>query len=343
MKTLFAAVAAAPLLMACASAGALDHPEHAHAESSNVLIINGERIIVRDGEHVVRIIETKLSDDTHGEVEFDFDFEFDGLVWSDEDAEAFEDEMSRLAVSVSDALIAHDGVRIEINTDELEERIELIVEQAERHAERAERHRERAERHAERQAERAQRHAERQAERQARHAERLARHIERQARDAERNAFAISFDANAMASAGLAAAEHGLEAGILALDRTLERGWREEDGERIPLTREERRELRDAREEMQDGLAEIREERRDHEREARARTDRQSREHSNSTYHRRDGDRDVRVIERDGETRVWVNGRELRGAEKETWLEAWRNSEQFNELDGPPTPPRPRR
>ena len=158
------------------------------------------------------------------------------------------------------------------------------------------------------------------------------------ARDSERHALSISIDADSIAQAGLMAAETGLETGLAAIERTLERGWKTEDGERVPLTRQDREELREAREEIEESLNDLREERADWREERQARA-------PHHTHHYED--RQVRIIERDGETRVWVNGRELTGAEKETWLDAWRNSEQAQELEGgpgaPPPPPLPPR
>ncbi|WP_421859794.1 hypothetical protein [Oceanicaulis sp.] len=329
-----AAVAAAPLLVACASAGAAQ-TRYAEADErhGHVLVVNGQRVIIRDGAHAVRVIETAL--DGAGDTSISLDLDIDVDRWDEDEIDAFTEEMEALSETLvehfaegSDFHIQLD--RLNFDEDEMQARIEVLVEDAERQAMRAERHAERAAERAERDAERMIRRAEQRAERTARRAEERARH-------AERHALSISIDAEAIAQAGLAAAEHGLEAGLRAIDRTLERGWKTEDGVRVPLTAEDRRELRDAREELEDSLAEMRDERADwrHERH-------QSASRHEHTYE----DRQVRIIERDGETRVWVNGRELVGAEKETWLDAWRNSEQAQGLAGAPdvpTPPSPPR
>jgi flagellar biosynthesis GTPase FlhF len=329
-----AAVAAAPLLVACASAGAAQ-TRYADADErhGHVLVVNGQRVIIRDGAHAVRVIETAL--DGAGDTSISLDLDIDVDRWDEDEIDAFTEEME----AFSETLVEHfaEGSdfhiqldRLNFDEDEMQARIEVLVEDAERQAMRAERHAERAAERAERDAERMIRRAEQRAERSARRAEERARH-------AERHALSISIDAEAIAQAGLAAAEHGLEAGLRAIDRTLERGWKTEDGVRVPLTAEDRRELRDAREELEDSLSEMRDERADwrHERH-------QSALRHEHTYE----DRQVRIIERDGETRVWVNGRELVGAEKETWLDAWRSSEQAHGLEGgpdipaPPSPPR---
>ncbi len=332
-----AAVTVAPLLVACASAGAATEYARDDDRHQNVLIVNGERIIVRDGAHAIHIIEDALEDGDEASLTLDFDF--DAHSWSDEDLARFEAEMEELGESLSamfsegsDFQIAID--RLDFDEDALEARIEVLVEEAERRADRAERLAERAMERAERDAER----AERDAERQARRAEHQARRAAERALETERHAISISIDADSIAQAGLMAAETGLQSGLAAIERTLERGWKTEDGERVPLTREDREDLREAREELRESLAELREERADWHEERRAHAPRH-------THHYED--RQVRIIERDGETRVWVNGRELTGAEKETWLDAWRNSEQAQELEGgpntPPPPPLPPR
>ncbi len=325
-----AAITAAPLLVACASAGAATDYAARDDGHKNVLIINGERVIVRDGAHAIHIIEDALEDGDGASLSLDFDF--DAHSWSDEDLDAFESEMEELGESLSamfsegsDFQIAID--RLDLDEDALQARIEVMVQESERRAERVQRR-----------AERAAARAERDAERHARRAERQARRAVERARDSERHALSISIDADTIAQAGLMAAETGLETGLAAIERTLERGWKTEDGERVPLTRQDREELREAREEIEESLNDLREERADWREERQARA-------PHHTHHYED--RQVRIIERDGETRVWVNGRELTGAEKETWLDAWRNSEQAQELEGgpgaPPPPPLPPR
>jgi hypothetical protein len=329
-----AAVTAAPLLVACASAGATQTP-YAEADDRNghVLVVNGQRVVIHDGAHAVRVIETALDGAEDASITLDLDIDVDR--WDEDEMDAFTEEMEALSETLvehfaegSDFHIQLD--RLNLNQDELQARIEVIVEDAERRAMRSERLAERA-------AERAERDAERMVRRAEHRAERAARRAEEQAHLAERQALSISIDADSIAQAGLAAAEHGLEAGLRAIDRTLERGWKTEDGVRVPLTAEDRRELRDAREELQDSLHEMRDERAEW---------RETRHHTSSRHDHTYEDRQVRIIERDGETRVWVNGRELVGAEKDTWLDAWRSSEQAQGLEGapdaptPPTPPR---
>lgn len=327
-----AAAAAAPLLVACASAGAATEYTQEHDRRHNVLVVNGERIVIRDGAHAIHIIEEALEDGEEASLTFDFDFDFDSHSWSEQDLAEFEAEMEELGDTLRDLFAEDSDFQVAVNQLKLDEdalnaRIEVLVEQRERQAERAMRH-----------AERAAERAERDAERQARRAERQARRAVERAREREHRAVSISIDTDSIARAGMIAAAAGLEAGLSAIDRTLERGWKTEDGERVPLTREDRAELREARAELEEGLEELRLERADWH-------DEHRNEAPRHTHHYED--RQVRIIERDGETRVWVNGRELTGAEKETWLEAWRSSEQAQELEGgpgaPPPPPLPPR
>ena len=320
-----AAVTAAPLLVACASAGAATEYARDDDRHQNVLIVNGERIVVRDGAHAIHVIENALEDGDTASLSLDFDF--DAHSWSQDEIEEFEEEMEELGESLTAMFSEGSGFhiaidRLNLDQEALQARIEAIVEESERRAERAERL-----------AERAAERAERDAERHVRRAERQARRAMERAEESERRAISISIDAESIAQAGLMAAETGLETGLAAIDRTLERGWKTEDGEQVPLTRQDREELREAREELEQSLAELREERSDWHPDHHVEAPRHAHHYQ---------DRQVRIIERDGETRVWVNGRELTGAEKETWLDAWRNSEQGQELEGgPSTPPRP--
>lgn len=330
-----AAVAAAPLLVACASAGAAEtRYAEANERHDHVLVVNGQRIVIRNGAHAVRVIETALDGDDDTSIRLDLDIDADR--WDEAEIEAFAEEMEALSETLIEHFAEGSDFHIQLDRlnfaeDDMQARIDVIVEDAERRAMRAERHAERA-------AERAERDAVRMAERAERRAERAARRAEERAHQAERQALSISIDADSIAQAGLAAAEHGLEAGLRAIDRTLERGWKTEDGVRVPLTADDRRELRDARQELEDSLSEMRDERAEW---------RQTRHQTSPRHEHTYEDRQVRIIERDGETRVWVNGRELTGAEKDTWLDAWRSSEQAQALEGgpsaPPPPPLPPR
>lgn len=327
MKHWLAAVAAAPLMVACASAGAAEtRYAAADADGQSVLIVNGQRIIIRDGEDAVRVIRTQLGANPGDDVEIDFDLDFDNSAWSEAEQNAFEEEMERLAADLVAAFADTSAFEIEINGDrldeaELEQRIEIIVAQAEQHAERAA-HR------AEREAERAARHAERQAER-------AARRAEREAARAERMAVRVSLNADSIAAMGLRAAETGMQAGLRAIDRTLERGYTEEDGERRPLTASEIEELTEARDELHAELDALRAEMSDHT------LDELIAEHA--PHHSRDdqGSRSVRVVERDGVTRVWINGRELEGDALEAWLES--DAAGLAGAPGAPKSPRPPR
>ena len=87
-----AAAAAAPLLVACASAGAATEYTQEHDRRHNVLVVNGERIVIRDGAHAIHIIEEALEDGEEASLTFDFDFDFDSHSWSEQDLAEFEAE-----------------------------------------------------------------------------------------------------------------------------------------------------------------------------------------------------------------------------------------------------------
>lgn len=303
MKHLLAAAACAPLLIACASAGA----QTASAENerdTRILVINGERIILDDDGDAASAIEQAISDAADGNrIVLEFDGEVGDSAWTQEQRTEFAEAMASLAMVFGDGFA--DGFNFDFDFDFDEEfefdgdydlnfdgedvriHIERIERDAERAAEMAERHAERAERHAERMA----RHAER-------HAERMATRIEIQARNAERMG-------ERMAVQGMAAGVRGMESGIRSIDRVLERGWYEEDGERVELTAEKRAELEETRAELADGLADLREDLED----MRARLG------------VRGEQREVRIERQDGSVRAWVNGEEVTGSELDALLE----------------------
>jgi vacuolar-type H+-ATPase subunit E/Vma4 len=346
MKHLLAAAACAPLLVACASAGAQTGATTAedHGQTRS-LIVNGQRIVLSDDGNAATAIQEALSrDDDHLRLElrsggtwtpeereafgqameelyeqlavrfgdnFEFDFDFD---MSDFDMSGFMSDFDMSDFDMSGFMADFDmsdfdmsgfdapDVRIFIDRngeglDEDEVRI-LIEHHAEHAAEMAERHAAHAERHAERMAEHAARHAERMARHAERHAEHMATRIEMQARHAERMG-------ERMAVQGMAAGVRGMEAGIRSIDRVLERGWYEEDGERVELTAERRAELEDTRAELVEDLAGLRE----NLEEMRARLGVQ-------------GDhREVRIERHNGSVRAWVNGEEVTGPDLDALLE----------------------
>ncbi len=311
MKHLLAA-ACAPLLMACASAGA----QTASAEddrNTRILVINGERIILDDNGDAASAIEQAIEDAAAGNrIVLEFDGEVGDSAWTEDQRRDFAEAMAGLAVMFGDSFadsfefdfefdeeFEFDGdYDLNFNGEDVRIHIERIERDAERAAARAERHAERAERHAERMAERAERHAEHMARHAERHAERIATRVEIQARNAERMG-------ERMAVNGLRAGVFGMEQGIRGIDRVLERGWYEENGERVELTAERREELEETRDELADDLVDLRE---DYE-EMRARLGMRG-EH-----------RQVRIERHDGSVRAWVNGEEVTGSELDALLE----------------------
>lgn len=290
MKPWIAAAAAAPLLVACASAGA--QTAAAEDEETRILIVNGERILIEEGGDAAAAIEDALaqSDRSH-RVVMEFHGE-PGPRWHAESREGFARAMAELAERFGedfegefdfdfDVDLDVDGERFAWN-DADGERIEIMVRRMERDAER---HAAEAERHAERHV----RVIERQAARLERDAERMAVRIERHAAQAELH--------------GLRAGVRGVEAGLASIERTLERGWYEEDGDRVELTDEKRADLEDARTELTETLGELR-------------VDLAQAEARHGGEHR-----EVRIVRRDGSTRGWVNGEEVTGSELDRLLE----------------------
>jgi hypothetical protein len=337
MKHLLAAAACAPLLIACASAGAQTGAAAAedHVET-RILIVNGQRIVLSDDGDAATAIQEALSRDDDrlrlelrsggtwtpeereafgqameelGEqlsvrfgdnFEFDFDFDMSDFDMSDFDMSGFMADFDMSDFDMSDFDAPDVRVFIDRNGESLdEEELRILIERhAEHAAERAERHAEHAERHAERMAERAERHAERMARHAERHAERMATRIEIQARNAERMG-------ERMAVQGMAAGVRGMESGIRSIDRVLERGWYEEDGERVELTAEKRAELEDTRAELAEDLVDLRE----------------NLEEMRARLGVRGEHREVRIERHDGSVRAWVNGEEVTGSDLDALLE----------------------
>ncbi len=316
MKHLLAAAACAPLLIACASAGAqtAQSPDE-DREDRRVLIINGERIELNgDGDAGLAIRQALREGEDNRRIVIELDGDNEFAFFSDGEMTEFAEAMEGIAVFIGEGFGEHfefdfdeefefdfDGdfdfdfdedVVIHFEGEGMDEdAVRIHVERAQRHAERAARH---AERHAERAAELAERHA----ERAARHAERMAARIEIQALQAERMG-------ERMAVRGLEAGVRGMERGIEGIDRVLERGWYEDNGERVELTDEKRAELEETRAELAEDIVDLRADLE----ELRGRLG-AHREH-----------REIRIERRDGSVRGWLNGREVTGSELDALLE----------------------
>lgn len=233
MKHWIAAAAAAPMLLACATAGAQTADP---GREDRVLIINGERIVIgKDGDAVAAIKEALEGADGSGRVVFEFEGS-STLDWAEEDRAAFARAMAAMADAFNEEF--QNGFNFDFDFDmersagfEADERrVEVMVRRIERDAER------RAER-IEREAERMAYRAERMAERMARHAARTEAH-------------------------GLRAGVAGVEAGLRSIEQVLERGWYHQwtdgDRERVELTDERRAELEDTRAELLASLEALR-------------------------------------------------------------------------------------
>lgn len=299
MNALLAATAAAPLLIACASAGAQTSraAEASEVEETRVLIVNGERIVIDETRDAASAIDEALAnaDGSHRIV-----LELDDASWSARDAEAFASAMAGLAEAFGEDFEGHLDFDFDFDFDAGDhggsvlmmdgdggETLQIMIERIERDAER---HAERAEHHIERMEERAEHMAERMALRFERHAARAEAH-------------------------GLRAGLRGVERGLDGIERTLERGWYEDDGERIELTPEKRADLEEARSELLDTMEALRTDLA----QAQARHGAEQRE--------------VRIVRRDGHTRAFVDGEAVSDSELDRLLEGAPDAPE------PPEPP----
>lgn len=132
---------------------------------------------------------------------------------------------------------------------------------------------------------------------------------------------------------GLQAGARGMEAGLRAIDEALEHGEVTRDGETRPMTAEERAELAEARARLEARITEFRENHAvflgdDAGTERRVVVMRRGDGEAGAMERRERADRPqgrrVRVEDRDGRLRVWLDGEELEGDA----LTGWLNSEE---------------
>lgn len=277
MKHLLAAVAATPLLIACASAGAAQTSDAERHE--RVLVINGERIIIDDRSSAAEAIESALARGD-GDRRMVVEFQRDGR-WSADHREAFAEAMGALAAAFGEDVAGDFDFDFDVDVDFDDDALHWSDEDG-AHVEVMVR---RLEAQAEERAERMERHA----ERMSRNAERMAIRIERQAAQAERH--------------GLRSGLHGVESGLSSIERTLTRGWRETDGERVALSEENRTDLERARDELIEARDELR-------------MQLAQAGHGEAGVHR-----EVRIVRRDGQARGWVDGEEITGSELDRLLD----------------------
>lgn len=139
---------------------------------------------------------------------------------------------------------------------------------------------------------------------------------------------------------GLRAGARGMEAGLSAIDEVLERNEITRRGETRPLTAEEREELLAARARLQARIADFREEHAVFLGEDRAG------ERRVMVMRRADGERParaerserrrVRVEDRDGRLRVWLDGEELEGDALTAWLNSDEGQRMIRQRPEPP-------
>lgn len=293
MKHLVWAVAASPLLIAATPAPPAAPEAPREAERRVILIQNGT---VEIGDEAGRIVEEALGEGRRGRFVFDFDFDRD-TGWSEEHRAALREAMETLRETLATLPGGPEGgFRFEwrdmdgFDREAHRERVRVMVERAREGAEEA---------------------------------GMRARMLGEEAREMGRLA---RLEGERARVVGLRAGARGMEAGLRAIDEALERGevWR--NGERRAMTSEERAEMEATRERLAERLENFRGEHAtflgeagDGERRVMV-----MRREAGEREARRAERRRVRVEDRDGRLRVWVDDTELEGDA----LTAWLNSEE---------------
>lgn len=285
MKHLIWAVAASPLLIAATPAPPAAPEAPREIERRVIVIHNGT---VEIGDEAGRTLEEALGEGRSGRFVFDFDFE-ERAEWNAEQRAALREAVENLREALA-ALPGgpEGGFRFEWRDDAGFDR-QAHREQVRVMVQRAREH---------------------------------ASEIAAEAREAGRLARIEGERARVM---GLRAGATGMQAGLDAIDEALARGEVTRDGVTRPMTDEERDELRAARERLEGRMADFRE--------------------RHAVFLGEDGDGERRVVvmrsggpegrmerserrlrieDRDGRLRVWVDGQELEGDALTSWL----NSEE---------------
>ncbi|WP_429912323.1 hypothetical protein [Glycocaulis sp.] len=271
-------------------------PPHPPRETERRVILIHDGT-VEIGDEAGRIVEEALGEGRRGRLVFDFDFDND-TGWSEEHRAALREAMETLRETLATLPGGPEGgFRFEWRDMDGFDR---------------EAHRERVRVVAERARERAE-----EAGMRAREMGRLAR-----------------LEGERVRVIGLHAGARGMEAGLRAIDEALERGevWR--NGERRAMTAEERAEMEATRARLEARIAEFRGEHAvllgdDAAGERRAVALR--RDGSDSADRRR-----VRVEDRDGRVRVWIDGEELEGDALTSWLNSDEGQRMIRQRPEPP-------
>lgn len=288
MKHLIWAVAASPLLIAATPAPPAAPEAPREVERRVILIQNGA---VEIGEEAGRALDQALGEGRRGRFVFDFDFE-QRAEWNAEQRAALREAVENLREALA-ALPGgpEGGFRFEwrdmagLDREAHREQVRVMVQQTRE---------------------------------EARQLTEAARAMGAEAREAGRLARIEGERARVM---GLRAGASGMQAGLDAIDEALERGVVSRNGETRPMTDEERAELLTARERMEARMATFRD--------------------RHAVFLGEDGDgerrvvvmrsggpegrmerseRQLRVEDRDGRLRIWVDGEELEGDALTNWL-----------------------
>lgn len=292
MKHLIWAVAASPLLIAATPAPPAAPEAPREIERRVILIQNGT---VEIGDEAARSLEEALGEGRRGRFVFDFDFD-QRTEWNAEQRAALREAVENLREALATLPGGPEGgFRFEwrdmagVDREAHREQVRIMVQQTRE---------------------------------EARQLAEEARALGIEAREAGRVARIEGERARVM---GLRAGAGGMQAGLDAIDEALERGEVTRNGETRPMTDEERAELRAARERLEGRIANFRERHavflgEDGDGERRVVVMRSGGPESRTER----SERRLRIEDRDGRLRVWVDGQELEGDALTNWL----NSEE---------------
>ncbi|MFN3834989.1 MAG: hypothetical protein ACK4NO_03700 [Glycocaulis sp.] len=308
MKHLVWAVAASPLLIAATPAPPAPPEPPREAERRVVLIQNGT---VEIGDEAGRIVEEALGEGRRGRFVFDFDFDRDAG-WSEEHRAALREAMETLRETLATLPGGPEGgFRFEwrdmdgFDREAHRERVRVMVERAREDA-----------------AEAGMR----------------ARMLGEEAREMGRMA---RLEGERARGIGLRAGARGMAAGLRAIDEALERGEVYRDGAWRAMTGEERADIEATRQRLVEQMERFRSGHAsflDDDSEGEHRVVVMRREAREGERPRRSAraERRLRIEDRDGRLRIWVDGEELEGDALTSWLNSEEGQRTLRQRPEPP-------